>query len=289
MANQLNLWIAILILDLAALTRLTPVFADQSNHATPDEVPFELRHGHHVIVKGSLPGLDRELNLLIDTGASCTFVNRKLVQRAGLQKLPDIGIRAAALGHGLKAQRVILRDLHLGHRVISRTCLAADLPWEGIDIVVGLDILRGTSLTIDYQSSKVVFGGRPVTAQTVALESDEGLLVVPVTMNGKTLRLAVDTGAHLSAVYEQRGDNWRKVAIGQKWVSVAHSGGFVQARQFTLSTARIETVELSRLTVVVLESENRSSRIDGFLSTSSLGVKQIHLDFHNRAFSLQQN
>jgi len=296
MRHQSRVWTATLILDLLIVTSLAEAPADQSNSQptdqlnseTRDEVPFELRGGYLIVVKGALPGLDRKVNLLIDTGATDTFVNRKLARRAGLRELPDMGIRSAALGHDLKVKRVILRDLRLGRRVISRSCLAADLPWEDIDIVIGLDILRRSSFTIDYESSKLVFGDQPATGQRVPFRSEEGLLVVPVGMKGQTVRLAVDTGAHLATVYAPAVQNWGKRAIDEKLVKVAHSAGSVTGRQMTLSAVQIGTLELSRVSVVVLQVEKPGSGVDGFLGTASLGLARIHLDFQNQVLSVEQ-
>ncbi|RPJ58584.1 MAG: hypothetical protein EHM23_01765 [Acidobacteria bacterium] len=282
MANNSSRWTTALVLNLLTLALPATLFGQ-----TSDELPFELRDGHMIVVRGSLPGLDRNVNMLIDTGATATVVNRKLAKRVGLRTLPDMGIKLSAFGSGMKVERVLVRDLRLGRRVITRSCLASDLPWKDIDIVVGVDILRRTALTIDYESLKLVFGATSISQAAVALEDTEGLLVVQVMMNGQTIRLAVDTGAHLTAVYQKSVESWGKRVIGEKRVKVAHSGGFVQARQVTLSSLEIGGTGISRPTVAILETENANSRIDGFLGTASLGLKRIHFDFQGQALSVE--
>jgi len=276
------------------LTELSPLFGADSDQASDlsdsqivDEATFELRDKHLIVVRGSLPGIDRKVNLLIDTGATATLVNRRLARRAGLPNLPDMGIKLSAFGYGMKVERVLLRELQLGRRVITRSCLAADLPLKDIDIVVGLDILRGTSLTIDYEKSKVVFGGSSASQASVVLENEQDLVIVPVTINGQTVRLAVDTGAHSTVVYRKSAESWGKRIIGEKRVKVAHSGGFVQARQVTLSILKIGGMAIERPTLSILETENRTSKIDGFLAAASLGVTRIHFDFQRQAFSIE--
>jgi predicted aspartyl protease len=288
MANHSNAWTVILVLSLLTLTDPSTLFAIQpeATAGQADEVPFELREGH-LAIKGSLPGLDRKVNVVIDTGATTTYVQRKLAKRAGMRRLPDMGIKSFAFGAEMKVERVILRDLQLGHRLITRSCLAADLPLKEVDIVIGLDILRGTSLTIDYERSKVVFGGAGINKTPVALESEEALLVVPVTINGQIVRLAVDSGAHLTAIYRKSVASWAQQRfLGEKSVRVAHSGGFVPARQITVPSLQIGGTEIGRPTLVILETENARSKIDGFLAPASLGLNRVHFDFQQGTLSI---
>jgi len=180
---------------------------------------------------------------------------------------------------------VVLARLRLGRRAISRSCLSADLPWSDIDIVVGLDILRQTSLTIDYERSKVVFGGPSVSQASASLDNEEGLLVVPVTLDDLTVRLAVNTGAHLTAVYSKSVNSWEKRAIAERRVKVARSGGFVTARQITLRSMEIAGRRISRPSLAILETENSSTKIDGVLAI--VGLKRIHFDFERHILSVQ--
>jgi len=267
---------------------LEAVSAGQSSSQDPrDEVPFELRNGYLVVVQGSLPGVDRKVNLLIDTGTTDTFVDRKLAKRAGLRELPDLRIRSAAFGRDLKVKRVVVRDLQLGSRVISRSCLAADLPLNNIDVVIGLDILGRSSFTIDYENSKLVFEDQPVAGPKVPFRNEEGLLIVPVSMSGETIRLAIDTGAHLTAVYAGAVKSLDKRALDEKLVKVAHSAGTASGRQITLPTVQLGATELDRLPIVLLQAKKPGS-VDGFLGTASLGLARLHLDFGNQVLSLVQ-
>lgn len=283
MATNSNAWTVALVLSLLTLTPPAGLFGQQAE----DEVPFELRDGHLIVVKGSLPGLDRMANLLIDTGSTVTLVSRKLTKRLGLRVLPDMGIKLAAFGSAMKVERVIVRELGLGRRVITRSCLSADLPWKDIDIVIGVNILRGTSLTIDYERSRLLFGDLGASEAATAFESREGLVVVPVSLNGRTLHLAVDSGAHLIAIYPRSTEGWGKRVIGEKRVELAHSGGFIEARQITLPSLQIGSIGINRPTVAILETDNPNSKIDGFLGTASLGLKRIQFDFQRQALWIE--
>jgi predicted aspartyl protease len=292
MANEWNQWTAALIVAFVTLIRPVSVSAGQLYETSGqfqsqavDELSFKLLHGHFVVVTGSLPGLDRKVNLVIDTGSTHTFVSRKLARRVGLLNRPYLGVDCAAFGSKQKVQVVVLKGLQLGRRLITRPCLAGDLPWGDIDIVVGVDILRQSSLTIDYEKSKLVFGGASLSEATVALENEQGLPVVPVTIKGLTVRLVVDSGAHLTSVYRESVDSWGKNAIHEKWVRVAHGGGLVPARKMAVPSVEFAGLRISQPRVVILEAENSKFNIDGFLGTASLGLKRIHLDFERRVLS----
>jgi len=254
-----------------------------------DELPFDLLLGHMIIVKGFLPGLTRKANLLIDTGSTVTVVNRELVKQLRMDRISDKGgeTKASAFGSEMKVERVVLRQLQLGRRRISRPCLAADLPWKEVDILIGLDILRATSLTIDYAKRKVAFGAGFGAGQPVFFQNEQNLAVVPVTMAGVALRLVIDTGAHLPVVYEMRVEGWGEKVPGQKRAKVVHGGGTMQAMRVTVSEAQIGEKRLTDLGVLVLPNKNSHPALDGFLGTASLGLNRIHLDFAHQALYLE--
>jgi predicted aspartyl protease len=238
-------------------------------------------------VKGTLPGVARTVNVLIDTGATATLINRKLARTAALRNLPPLGVTLTAFGLPLAVERVVIDDLRLGGRIITRSCLAADLGRDDIDIILGLDVLRGTSLTIDYEHSKLRFGASSSKAQSAVLEEEEGLLVVPVTLNGKTMRLAVDTGAHITVIYQESCPVGNRRTQDEKLVTIAHSGGATVARQFTLYDLQVGEAWIGRTSLAVLTIDNNQSTIDGFLGTASLGLKRVHLDFELQALRIE--
>ncbi|MFB3902350.1 MAG: retroviral-like aspartic protease family protein [Acidobacteriota bacterium] len=252
-----------------------------------DEVPFDLVNGHLIVVEGSLPGLDRSVNLVVDTGATATLVSRKLLIEAVLRKLPPMGITSTAFGSPVKVERVFLEKLQIGRRTITRSCLAADIPWDGIDIILGLDVLRQTSLTIDYENSKLLFGAASFKQPSAGLEEEEGLFVVPVTMNGQTMRLAVDTGAHLTVIYQASWTAGNQRGWDEKMVKIAHTGGTVVARQHTRFDLQIGQTRVGRTSLAVLAAGSGDSSVDGFLGTACLGLKRVHLDFELQALSIE--
>ncbi len=273
-----------LILALLSVSRLD---AASVPTAVFDEVPFKLVDGYLIVVKGTLPGVARTVNVLIDTGATATLINRKLTRTAGLRSLPPLGVALTAFGLPVAVERVVIDELRLGSRTITRSCLTADLRRDDIDIILGLDVLRGTSLTIDYEHSKLRFGASSSQEQSAFFEEEEGLLVVSVTLNGKTMRLAVDTGAHITVIYQGSWPVGNRRTQDEKLVKIAHSGGSTVARQFTLSDLQVGEAWIGRTSLAVLTIDNNQSTIDGFLGTASLGLKRVHLDFELQTLRIE--
>ncbi len=273
-----------LILALLSVSRLD---AGSVPVAAFDEVPFKLVDGYLIVVNGTLPGVAQTVNVLIDTGATATLINRKLARTAGLRNLPPLGVTLTTFGLPVAVERVVIDGLRLGGRIITRSCLAADVRRDDIDIVLGLDVLRGTSLTIDYEHSKLRFGASSPKEQSAVFKEEEGLLVVPVTLNGKTMRLAVDTGAHITVLYQESCPVGNRRTQDEKLVKIAHSGGSTVARQFTLYDLQVGEAWIGRTSLAVLTVGNKESTIDGFLGTANLGLKRVHLDFELQALRIE--
>ncbi|RPJ87588.1 MAG: hypothetical protein EHM18_00375 [Acidobacteria bacterium] len=287
--NRRSSWVLLMVFNLAVLIQLVPAYAGPADDRDPDELPFELLQGHLIIVKAFLPGLVRKANLLIDTGATATVVSRDVAEQLSMDRISDggVGTRASAFGAAIKVERVVLRQLHLGRRVISRPCLAAELPWKEVDILVGLDILRSASLTVDYQKRKVAFGQAFAAGQPVPLEIVQKLIVAPVRLYGLTLRLVVDTGALSPVVHEKRVEAWGQQTLGQKRVKLSHGGGTMKARQVTLPDGQIGGLEFADIVIHILPGEHSNPSIDGFLGPASLGLETIHLDFERQTLYVE--
>lgn len=64
-----------------------------------------------------------------------------------------------------------------------------------IDAIVGLDLLRLESVTLDYRARKVIFGVPSRLKRARGMESKLPYLSVKANIGGHTVRLLVDTGA----------------------------------------------------------------------------------------------
>jgi predicted aspartyl protease len=129
------------------------------NNQLKRELPCHLHNGYLVIVRGSV-GEHQGLRFLVETGATFTVIDQRWVRKLGLEKLKQtVAIRSA--GRDSTLQPVILPELKLGPLTFrSIPVLVADLGFVGtpVDAIIGLDILRHRSFTIDYTEKKLIFG-----------------------------------------------------------------------------------------------------------------------------------
>jgi predicted aspartyl protease len=106
--------------------------AVSGSHAWPQtalELPFEMR-GHKIVARGTVEG-GREVRMLIDTGASCTVIDRRLASELKLKKMPT-NTPISAHRRLARLPSVLVHDIVLGPIRTSRTCAAAEIPLPGI-------------------------------------------------------------------------------------------------------------------------------------------------------------
>ncbi len=139
----------------ATMTRAAPIF-----YVTM-KLPIRVYWGYLVIVEGSI-GDVHKLNFLVDTGAYPSVVDQKIAHDLKLAEQPE---RVNLWNKSVQARQVVLPSLSLGPvRVESIPVLAEDLSFLQkalgfkVDAIVGLDVLRKSSFTINYKAKEILFG-----------------------------------------------------------------------------------------------------------------------------------
>jgi hypothetical protein len=204
MSHQLLVGVAATLL---AFLRAVPLAEAQSS-----EIPFKLNN-HLILVEGSA-GNDTKLRFLVDTGATHSIVDDRVVRRLGLtiEPMEPGKYRGTAFGRKMKLRKVLLPRLRLGTLQTSMSCFAADLSGFAIEIdgLIGLDLLQrrsaslidcatrqianGQGLTIDFETRKIIFGRTECLEHQALLDTGETDIAVAVNIQGQELRLALDTG-----------------------------------------------------------------------------------------------
>jgi hypothetical protein len=124
-------------------------------------VPFSLVGNYLVVVTGEIGGITG-LNMVVDTGTARTVIDERVAARLDLRRHPD-GLEV--FGTRVASDRVVLDTLAFGP-ISARglEALVADLEGQRkrfgvrIDALLGVDVLRGTCLTIDYASRRLAAG-----------------------------------------------------------------------------------------------------------------------------------
>jgi len=214
---------------------------------------------------------------VLDSGAA---------RRFGLTIIPQAA-QLRAFGRDTSVARAIVPGLKLGPVTASFPCLAADIPFSGVDAIIGLDVLRRQDFTIDYQARKIVFGEPQPMEDRVAFEREARLLIVPLRIAGRTLHMSMDTGVDGICLYEENSQIWTFGQTGAAQLTVIHLGGETPGRQIGLARVLMGSCEWIGLKAAVLTPTQLLGR-DGTLGVVSLGLARIHFDFSHGLISWQR-
>jgi hypothetical protein len=253
------------------------------------EVPFTVQDGYLIIVEARIGG-QRRVRLALDTGAT------QSVLRSDLVKGPKFGhrwVRIVNLDHALTQEVVEVADFQLGPlRIHQLPMMVNDLSYlrqtaPGMDGVIGLDVLRLRSFSIDFGRRKITFGApRRVLRSSAAMEMDQSYLAVEVRMLERPLRLIVDTGVRSILLYRDRiGDRLPNMKIEQE-IRGASLSGSASLEVVTLPQLQLNGTELQRRAVLLRNSPaGFLPGVDGYLSPAALGAWRLSFDFERNLLS----
>jgi predicted aspartyl protease len=270
------------------LLNTTAAFADQNNW----EIPFKLK-GHSIVVEASA-GKKSGLKFTIDTGATCSVLDKSVVKALGLQQEPGEFL-IMAFGQVTKAKRFYLPDLRIGPVFVTLHCLESDLSHLGVDGIIGLDLLlrkvdlascatqeiiKCKNFTIDFESRKLRFGIQQQLKHTVPLEVEYSQIVVSAKIQGRIYRLSVDTGASMMILFKGSQLGAPESTLAFQRVNSSSLGGNSQSREVLLPVFELGTSRWHSLGGVVLNATDQP--LDGVMAVVPLNIKILHFDFmHN--------
>jgi predicted aspartyl protease len=240
------------------------------------EVPFEIQDGYMIVAVGSLPG-GHAVHLMIDTGADCSVIDRKSARRLGLTVISGEA-HFNAFGRVNAAERAILRALRLGPVMTTLPCLVADIPFKNVDVIIGLDLLRRSNLTIDFSARKIEFGRTPACGAWSQLEPGNSLMILPVRIGGDDFRLLVDTGADRLYLFGLRLKGWMRISSIRANLVSTNLAGRTGLKQIALPSLQIGTYSWRNLEGLIVPGPEPVA-CDGALGVAVLNLKRLHLDF----------
>jgi predicted aspartyl protease len=252
------------------------------------ELPFTLHDGYLIVVEARI-GEQRRMKFALDTGATHSVLRPELAR--GLEFAPR-PVRIVNLDHVLTQEMVEVTDFQLGPiRIPQLPMMMNDLGYlretaPGLDGVIGLDVLRLRSFSINFGRRKITFGTPRALRLSVAMEMDQSYLAVEVRMLERPVRLLVDTGVRTILLYRDRmAGRLPNVKIEQQIRGASLSGG-ASLEVVTLPPVQLNGIELGRRAVLLQNSPaGFLSGVDGYLSLAALGAWRVSFDFERSLLS----
>lgn len=281
-------------LSLACLGLLFPSSSRAETQTSPaetpsvSELPFRLSSGYLIQVEGRV-GTQANLKFILDTGASITIIDQKIADRLNLDRHPA---QSFNFDRKLKWDSAMLPELQFGpvHATniavfIGRLADYSEFA-KNADAVVGMDLLKFSNLSIDFDARKITF--HPSMRKVSVVPSDPLLRcpILEVQVQGHPLRLIVDTGLAGVVLYQER---LRMRVPGLRTVghtADAAIGGRVQAKQVTIPDVLIgKTNRDVSVLLVASPAHKMLPGIEGIIGIAALQAHHISFDFSERTLT----
>ncbi len=256
-------------------------------HPVSVKLPIRLFWNYLVVVEGSI-GNVQKLHFLVDTGVYPSIVDQKIAHSLGLAEQPA---RVNLANKSVQTERVILPSLILGPvRVEALPVLTQDLSYMQkavgykVDAIIGLDVLRRSSFTIDYRTREIRFG--PVEGLTFSAPFDTDVPVVTIRtrLQNHQLRLVVDTGCPDVMLFESRmPDSPGLRTLGTQ--ETANAGGTLRLRKVWIPEVYLGEEEIgAQAAFIVNDHKDDGDNFDGVLGMKGPKLSKIAFDFGRRRF-----
>jgi len=252
-------------------------------------VPFKLHHGFAIVVRGSI-GAAKNLNFLIDTGASPSVVDCRVARKL---RLAVSSGQLSTFTQKIAVGQAIAADVRLGpFRADELRVLVHDLSLlketlgVRVDAMVGYDFLKQGPFTIDYLSRTILFGPIDPRLETIPYVGGLPYVVVPMRLQGRELPLLVDTGAHDLIVFEDGQEDIGARSLGESTSTWTNLEGTTKVKPLDFSHSFLGAMPWSDRGAFLLENSHtiHSVRFKGLLGVAALqstrvGFDPVHLLF----------
>ncbi len=139
------------------------------------------------------------LHFVVDTGAVSSCVNLAAAKRAGLrlgEAVNVAGVGGRAIGYRCTGFQASVGGMRLPGEVLaldlSGPARACSRPIDGL---IGTDFFKGSVVRIDYAHGELIRGAAPAGEAIVPLRFAQGVICVPVAVDGMRSRWTrLDTG-----------------------------------------------------------------------------------------------
>lgn len=269
-----------------------PVSSEDSHEQrlfrTHDTVPFTLVDGYLIVVEGRIGAL-RHLKLVLDTGSTHSVLRSDL---RGVEMFVRRPVRIVNLEQVLKEELAEVPDFELGPlKIALLPMLVHDLNYlrktvPGVDGVIGLDVLRSASFSIDFRHRRIAFGSSPTLRNSARMEHHDVYLAVEVVMLNRPVRLLLDTGIRTILLYGDRMGNRLPQMRVEEQIQGTSLSGAASLQVVDLPRTQLNGTDLNRRGVLLRNSPaGFLPELDGYLSLKALGAHSFSFNFEQSIFS----
>jgi predicted aspartyl protease len=270
---------------------------DVTDIAPLQRVPIKIYKDFLVVVEAQIGGDQiglklRRQNFLVDTGTAPSIINESVVKKLGLK---TAATTLAAVGKTVVTEGAVLPELTLGPiqanalhvQVKNLAQVERDLgiPLAGI---VGMDVLSQSSFHLDYERREMEFGAISGEGIPVSFDARTGIAVAQVMLEGRMVRMLVDTGSDQVLVLGGNLAGPLQFALH----TTARQGASVAQRDMDVKEFSARDIELagehfSRDKAYFL-ADGRDPAFDGLLGVRALGFRGISFDQNRQTIYLQK-
>jgi hypothetical protein len=267
---------------------LDPTTMQTAPSQPPSKLPFRLHWGYLAVVEGSIADI-HGLNFLVDTGSYPSVVDQKIARSLGLTGQTA---RVTLSGKSVPTQRVVLPSLLVGPiRAEALPAVAQDLSFFQkaigfrIDAIVGLDVLRKSSFTINYRTNEIIFGPVESLPFSARFETDTPVVTIRMQSLDQQLRLVVDTGGPDLMLFQSR---LRAFPVLQRLgiEKVSDVSGSFHRRRVLVPDVHLGKEKIgSQIAFILDDRKDDGDNFDGVLGIRGAKFCKIAFDFEHHTIS----
>ena len=271
------------ILLLLGLLSNFPVDAqDPGKSPVRATIPFQLVSGFLVVVNGQIGDLEG-LKFIVDTGASYTFIDRKVADKLRLARRPG---KTTNFDRDVPVDWAVIPELRIGPlRNRALRVMVAKLGEysefaENVDGIIGLDVLgRSEKFIIDYEKHAISW---ELAGEPDSRRPSPAYFAIPFVVQGFPMHLILDTGFQGILLYK---DRLRKGLPDLR----------TQGKPIEVDFGRLQTTQVKLPGVCLVGQETVATvfltdgpepgglpGVDGYLGIASLKAKRVEFDFAAR-------
>jgi hypothetical protein len=224
----------------------------------------------------------------VDTGTSRTLIDSRIAKQL---QLTGVAHKLTAFDHEIEVRLVELPDLRLG-AIHAQAPAVIVMDLAGVaqrfglhaDVVVGMDILRLGSFSIDYSSRRIWFGDSGPAASALPLEPSPPYLIVKARLDDLPVHLMIDTGCEGIVLFANRLPE----GLRRGYLPLSRAltvSGEAPLTQLISGKLRIGSFPDYEVTFRVIATGHNDMGYDGIVGVSALQASRIQFNFDQMTVS----